>query len=77
MRGLDASAVDGPTELSSDRQSARDSSYNPENHGRLKHVARRHFYVRELVEEHVLRCPFVSTHENLADFFNHAKNLRL
>ena len=29
----------------------------------------RHFYIRELVEEHRIRVPFVSTVDNLADFF--------
>ena len=28
--------------------------------------------MRELVEDHVLRCPFVSTNDNLADFFTKA-----
>ena len=44
-------------------------AYNPEHQGRMKHVDRRHFYLRELVEEHRLRVPFVSTVDNLADFF--------
>ena len=35
----------------------------------MKHVLRRHFYIRELVENHVVRCPFVSTVDNYADFF--------
>ena len=35
----------------------------------MKHVERRHFYVRELVENHRIRCTFVSTVDNLADFF--------
>ena len=52
-----------------DNKSGIDVAYNPEHHTRMKHVARRHFYVRELVEDHVLRCTFVSTVENLADFF--------
>ena len=56
-------------ELFVDNKSAIDVAYNPEHHGRMKHVARRHFYVRELVEEHVIRVPFVSTIDNLADFF--------
>ena len=60
---------DSPTELHMDNKSAIDVAYNPEHHGRMKHVDRRHFYVRELVEEHVLRCPFVSTVDNIADFF--------
>ena len=47
-------------------------AYNPEHQGRMKHVARRHFYLRELVEDHRLRVPFVSTVDNLADFFTKA-----
>ena len=43
-------------------------AYNPEHHTRMKHVERRHFFVREAVENHLLRVPFVRT-ENLADFF--------
>ena len=35
----------------------------------MKHVARRHFYVRELVEEGTLRVSFVGTADNWADFF--------
>ena len=35
----------------------------------MKHVDRLHFFVRELVEEHKIRCPFVSTVDTLADFF--------
>ena len=60
------------TGLHMDNRSAIDVAYNPEHHTQMKHVDRRHFYVRELVESHVLRCPFVSTHDNLADFFTKA-----
>ena len=56
-----------------DNRSAIDVAYNPEHQGRMKHVARRHFYIRELVEEHRLRVPFVSTVDNLADFFTKAQ----
>ena len=38
----------------------------------MKHVERRHFFVRECVENHSLRVPFVSTVENFADFFTEA-----
>ena len=38
----------------------------------MKHVDRRHFYVRELVENHRIRVPFVSTVNNIADFFTKA-----
>ena len=52
-----------------DNKSAIDVAYNPQHHGKMKHVERRHFFVRELVEDHKIRCPFVSTVDNLADFF--------
>ena len=35
----------------------------------MKHVERRHFFVRECVENHQIAVPFVATHENIADFF--------
>ena len=35
----------------------------------MKHIARRHFYVRELVEELRINVPFVASADNLADFF--------
>ena len=35
----------------------------------MKHVERKRFLIRELVEGHRLRVPYVSTHDNLADFF--------
>ena len=43
--------------------------HNPEHHGRMKHVARRHFFICECVENHQIRVPFVRTDENDADFF--------
>jgi hypothetical protein len=60
---------DTPSSLSTDSQSARDVSYNPEHHDRMKHVQRRHFYVRDMVESFELVVPFVPTKENPADFF--------
>jgi hypothetical protein len=53
--------------LSTDSQSARDVSYNPEHHDRMKHVQRRHFYVRDMVESFELVVLFVPTKENPAD----------
>ena len=58
-----------PTQLATDNTGARDLSYNPEHHDRVKHVERRHFYIRELVENQRVVVPFVSTHANMADFF--------
>ena len=39
-----------PVGLSIDNKAAIDSSYNPENHSRTKHIERRHYFIRELVE---------------------------
>ena len=44
-------------------------AYNPEHHEKTKHIERRHFYVRKLVENEELIVPFVSTTANMADFF--------
>ena len=59
----------GPTALATDNKAARDLAYNPEHHEKSKHIERRHFYVRELVENEELVVPFVSTTANMADFF--------
>lgn len=60
---------DKPLRLSVDNQSAIAVAYNPEQHNRLKHVERRHFFVRECIENMQIVVPFVSSQENLADFF--------
>ena len=58
-----------PLQIATDNSGARDLSYNPEHHDRVKHVERRHFHIRELVEQKMVVVPFVSTHDNIADFF--------
>mgnify|MGYP002049029394 FL=1 len=58
-----------PTSLATDSKSARDVSYNPEHHDRMKHVERRHFFVRDMVESFEIEVPFVPTNKNPADFF--------
>ena len=68
-RGLVPSLPQQPTELSTDNKAARDLSYNPEHHGRSKHVARRHFFIRDMVENDEIIVPLVNTHDNDADFF--------
>ena len=35
----------------------------------MKHVQRRHFFVRDMVESFELEVPFVPTKENAADIF--------
>ena len=58
-----------PLEIAVDNTAARDLAYNPEHHKRTKHIDRRHFFIRELVENHVVRVPHVRTEDNLADLF--------
>ena len=55
--------------FSVDNKAARDLAYNPEHHERTKHINRRHFYVRELVEDGTISVPYVNTSDNVADFF--------
>ena len=55
--------------LAVDNTAAIDLAYNPQHHKRTKHIARRHFFVRECVENMSLTVPYVRSAENLADFF--------
>ena len=59
----------GPSSLVTDSQSARDVSYNPQHHDRMKHVQRRHFFIRDIVETFELEVPYVRTADNVADMF--------
>ena len=68
-RGLVPSISTAPTSLSTDNKAARDLSYNPEHHNRSKHIERRHFYIRDMVEAQEIVVPLVNTQENDADFF--------
>ena len=56
-----------PSLLRTDSKSARDVSYNPEHHDRMKHVQRRHFFVRDMVESFEIEVPFVPNKDNMAD----------
>eukprot|EP00965_Chrysotila_dentata_P147665 4875083-Pleurochrysis_carterae.AAC.3 len=47
-------AAKEPSPLSVDSKAAIDLAYNPEHHTRTKHIVRRHFFVREKVEEHAI-----------------------
>ena len=58
--------------LSVDNKAAIDLAYNPEHHQKTKHIERRHFYVRELVEQLRITVPYVASADNLADFFTKA-----
>ena len=54
-----------PVSLSSDNQGAIDLAYNPEHHQRTKHIERRHFFIREAVEDMRVRVPFVRQRRRL------------
>ena len=72
VNGLDTSYEPNPSSLSTDNMGARALSYNPEFHDKTKHIERRHFFVRDMVEKFELTVPFVRTANNLADFFTKA-----
>ena len=54
--------------LNVDNKGAIDLAYNPQHHDRTKHIDRRHFFIRELVEDGELVVNYVNTVDNLADF---------
>ena len=58
-----------PTKLAMDNQAGIAIAYNPELHTKTKHIQRRHFFIRELVEQQRISVPFVKTTDNWADFF--------
>ena len=58
-----------PIQMGVDNTGARDLAYNPEHHAKSKHILRRHFFVREMVEQMRIEVPYVNTLENEADFF--------
>lgn len=57
-----------PSDHFTDNKAARDLAYNPEHHRRTKHIDRRHFFVRDMVDKFELIVPFVNSADNLADF---------
>ena len=61
-----------PMVLGSDNSAAIALAYNPEHHDRVKRIERRHFFIRETVENEKLVVPYVPTAKNLADFFTKA-----
>ena len=58
------------TELLIDNRGVVDISHDPGAvHARSKHIHRRHFYVRELVQSGEFKTTFVPGDDNLADIF--------
>ena len=68
LNGIDDSYVTGPTPTATDNKGAHDLSYNSGFHKRAKHIKRRHFYVRDMVEAEEIVVPLVRTDDNAADF---------
>ena len=69
LKELGVLPADQPSRLALDNTAARDLAYNPQHHDRTKHIARRHFFIREMVENGRLVVPYVRSIDNLADFF--------
>lgn len=62
-------ALAGPTSMATTNTAARAIVFDPEHHSRLKHVERRHLFVRECVENGHLVVPYVKSADSLADYF--------
>jgi hypothetical protein len=69
---LELSTPEQMASLAVDNTAAIDLAYNPQHHKRSKHIERRHFFIRECVEDMKLTVPYVRSAENLADFFTKA-----
>ena len=69
LKGVDGKLISAPTPTATDNSGAHHLSYNPEFHQRAKHIQRRHFYVRDMVEAFEVIVPLVPTAKNPADFF--------
>ena len=61
--------VSGATPIYCDNTAAKAVAENPVAAKSLKHVARRHFFVRELVQNGKLNVTYISTDDNVADIF--------
>ncbi|PNX62422.1 gag-pol polyprotein, partial [Trifolium pratense] len=55
-----------------DNLSAINISKNPIQHSRTKHIDIRHHFIRDLVEEGVVKLEHIATEEQLADIFTKA-----
>ena len=56
-----------PVTVFVDNEAAKMVSKDPVMHSNMKHVARRHFYAREMEEDGVVTVKHISTEFNLAD----------
>ena len=66
-----------PTTLYLDSSSAIDLSNDPMHYNKSKHVARRDLFIRELVENNVVKTKFIPTAKNTADVLTKPLNKAL
>ncbi len=62
----------GPTLVYEDNQGAIDLTRNQEHHARNKHIDVRHHYIREIVENEVIKIEHMPTDKMVADIFTKA-----
>jgi hypothetical protein len=60
-------ALNTPTTLHIDNQSAISVSKNPEHHGRMKHLDLRFYWLRDVVSDKIIAPSFIPTAEQVAD----------
>jgi len=61
--------IDSPTTIFMDNSGAIDLAHDYIANERTKHIERRHFKVRELVEDAAIRVKYIASHANVADIF--------
>ena len=61
--------ITDPIDVFVDNKGAIDLSYDYMANERTKHIARRHFKIRELVQEAAIRVKYVASSDNIADIF--------
>ena len=61
--------TNSPIPLAMDNKAGIDLAYNPEHHQKTKHIERRHYFLREMVEHQRLSVPYVASADNDADIF--------
>ena len=62
----------GPTQVYMDNKATVALAHNPMSFSKVKHVARRHHYLRECVESGDLKVHHISTDHNVSDIFTKA-----
>ena len=68
LKGMKEEITD-PVILYCDNKSAINISKNPVMHAKTKHIAIKHHYVRELVEDKQVKIEYVNSKEKIVDIF--------